>query len=271
VQITYLGYPDTTGVPAMDYRFTDPIADPPGDADAFATEKLVRFSSVAWSYLPPQDAPDVAPPPCLKNGYVTFGCFNSPTKFTDSLYRAWAQILVRVPNSRLLLKGRDFETPDIRELLLGRMQRSGVPTDRVDLIPRTESTAEHLAQYSRVDVALDTFPYNGTTTTCEAIWMGRPVITLCGARHAARVGSSLLTQLGRNEWVAQSVSRYVDLAVTLAAVPDTIRAASSDLRSCVARSPLLNHAEQGRRFAEALRNCWRERTTDARAATSQVA
>lgn len=271
VQITYLGYPDTTGVPAMDYRLTDPTVDPPGEADAFATEKLIRFSSVAWAYQPPHDAPDVAPLPCLTNGYVTFGCFNSPTKFTDALYRAWAQVLERVANSRLLLKGRDFESADIRAVLLGRMQRCGVPIDRLDLVPRNETTAEHLAQYGRIDLALDTFPYNGTTTTCEAMWMGRPVITLRGGRHAARVGSSLLAQVGRSDWIAQSTEEYVRIATALASAPEAMRAHAAELRPRMSASTMLDHPQQSRRFAETLRNCWRERCTEVTAARTQAA
>jgi len=261
VQITYLGYPDTTGVAAMDYRFTDPIADPPGEADAFATEKLVRFSSVAWCYQPPEGAPEVAPPPCLANGYVTFGCFNSPTKFTDSLYHAWAQILERVPNSRLLLKGRDFEDAEIRTHLLSRMQRCGVPIDRLDLVPRTATTAEHLAHYARVDIALDTFPYNGTTTTCEALWMGRPVITLRGNRHAARVGASLLECIGRPEWIGENAGDYVDRAVEIA---QSVASHAAELRPRAAQSAMLNHSGQTRRFAAAVRKCWQERAATGR-------
>jgi predicted O-linked N-acetylglucosamine transferase (SPINDLY family) len=262
VQITYLGYPDTTGVPAMDFRFTDPVADPPGEADSFATEKLVRFSSVAWCYQPPTDAPEVSPPPCQKSGDVTFGCFNSPTKFTDSLFAAWAKILERVPNSRLLLKGRDFEEGPIRDHLLAWMRRCGIPTERIDLIPRTAGTAEHLACYSRVDIALDTFPYNGTTTTCEALWMGRPVVTLRGNRHAARVGASLLTAGGHPEWIADTVDEYVATAASLAVTPSRVGSASARLRDQLRGSVLLDHAAQSAAFARTLRSCWHQKILD---------
>ena len=258
VQITYLGYPDTTGVPAMDFRFTDPIADPEGEADAFATEKLVRFAPTAWAYEPPSSAPDVPPLPCAAEGAITFGCFNSPTKFTASLFSAWERLLLAVPNSRLLLKGRDLAEPAVRDHLIRRMRDEGVPVDRVEFLPRTADTASHLAVYRRVDVALDTFPYNGTTTTCEALWMGRPVITLRGDRHASRVGASLLSAIGRREWIADSIDDYVGIAAELAADRSRLCEISSRLRAQMKQSRLLDHAAQATAFGAALRACWKQ-------------
>lgn len=257
VQITYLGYPDTTGVPAIDFRFTDPIADPVGEADKLATEKLVRFAPVAWAYQAPVDAPDVVPPPLATGAdHVTFGCFNSPTKFTDSLFRAWAMLLTRVPNARLLLKGRDFEEEPVRKYILHRLGAQGVPLDRIDLLPRTPLTSQHLPQYGMVDVALDTFPYNGTTTTCEAMWMGRPVVTLRGNRHAARVGASLLTAVGHPEWIARDAEEYVEIAMKLAQDPARLATESARLRGQIIASPLMDHVRQSARFGIALRACW---------------
>jgi predicted O-linked N-acetylglucosamine transferase (SPINDLY family) len=259
VQITYLGYPDTTGTPNMDFRFTDAIADPVGDADAFATEKLVRFAPVAWCYRPSPDAPDVPPIACASGAPVTFGCFNSPTKFSHGLFVAWAQLLAQVPNSRLLLKGRDFDEPQVRDDMMARMKAAGIPLDRVDLLPRTLGIAEHLAAYARVDVALDTFGYTGTTTTCEALWMGRPVVTLCGTRHASRVSASLLTAVGRPGWIAHTPADYVRIARDLATDPPALCTASASLRSAMSQSPLLAAASQSAHFAAALRAGWRER------------
>lgn len=264
VQITYLGYPDTTGVPAMDYRFTDVIADPIGDADAFATEKLVRFAPSAWAYMPPEYAPAVSPLPIASGGPVTFGCFNSPTKFTDSLYRAWAALLKELPDARLLLKGRDLQEAPVREHVMSRMASQGVPIDHVDLLPRTADTAGHLAQYARMDIALDSFPYTGTTTTCEALWMGRPVVTLRGDRHASRVGASLLTCIGHPELVGQNPDDYVRLAIELARNRERAIGISAGLRDAMKRSPLLDHVGQSKAFAQALRDCWRERCNRSR-------
>jgi protein O-GlcNAc transferase len=258
VQITYLGYPDTTGVPAMDFRFTDEIADPSGEADRFATEKLVRFAPTAWTYQPPVEAGAVMPLPATSTpgAPVTFGCFSSPTKFSDAMFAAWGLILAAVPNSRLLLKGRDFEEASVREHLLNRLSVRGVPSERIELLPRTDTTGEHLTQYARMDIALDTFPYVGTTTTCEALWMGRPVVTLCGDRHAARVGASLLTAIGRPEWIAKSVDDYVRIATDLARDPVGLVKRSAEMRALMTASPLMNHRQQGLCFSRALRECW---------------
>ncbi|HEX2101778.1 MAG TPA: tetratricopeptide repeat protein [Candidatus Synoicihabitans sp.] len=256
VQVTYLGYPDTTGVPAMDYRFTDAIADPLEVADPLNTEQLVRFAPTAWVYQPPHDAPPAAPIPDGRP--VTFGCFNSPTKFNDRVFSTWARLLESVPESRLCLKARDFHEPDVRASLLQRMERAGLSPARLDLLPRTASTADHLACYQGIDVALDTFPYGGTTTTCEALWMGRPVVTLAGNRHAARVGASLLHAIGHPEWVARDETEYCRIAADLISDRPALARAASGLRQQMARSPLRAEAEQSHRFATALRACWRE-------------
>jgi protein O-GlcNAc transferase len=268
VQITYLGYPDTTGVSTMDFRFTDAIADPVGDSDRYHTERLVRFAPTAWVYRPPGDTPAVVPPSAAADVPVTFGCFSSPTKFTDTLFSAWARLLDTIPGSRLLLKGRDFDEAPVRDHLFARLRRAGVPLERLELLPRTAGTAEHLALYNRVDVALDTFPYAGTTTTCEALWMGRPVVTLAGDRHAARVGASLLTAVGHPEWIAANVEEYVRVAAELATDRSRLATASVGLREQLRTSPLMDEVGQARCFATALRRCWQERMSPASAASA---
>lgn len=257
VQITYLGYPDTTGLAAMDYRFTDEIADPPGDADRFATERLVRFAPTAWTYAPPPDTPEIAP---ASGGAqpLTYGCFNNLAKITDTMLATWSRILAAVPGARLLLKGPGFSEPGVREHYLTRLARAGIAPDRVELLERTLETAAHLAVYHRVDVALDTAPYHGTTTTCEALWMGVPVVTLAGDRHMSRVGPSLLTAVGRREWIAQSAEDYVRIAISLAEDRKQLGIIRGGLRAEVAASPLGRHQEQAARFGAALRACWRE-------------
>ena len=250
VQVTYLGYPDTTGVAAMDYRFTDAIADPPGDAEPFATEQLVRFAPVAWSYRPPVAAP--MPRERRLPGPVTFGSFNDLAKITERVLALWARVLAEVPASRLLIKGEGLGESAIRDGWLTRFRRAGLPVERLELVGRLPDPAAHLALYRNVDVALDTFPYQGTTTTCEALWMGVPVVALAGDRHAARVGVSLLHAVGHPEWVASDENEYVRTAAQLAA--DPVDPAS--VRTAMQRSPLLDHAAQAARFGAALRACW---------------
>ena len=258
VQVTYLGYPNTTGVPAMDYRFTDGIADPTGEADHLASEKLVRFAPTAWAYQPPPDAPEPAGLPYAMRGYVTFGCFNSPSKFTDGMLAHWGRLLEVVPGSRLRLKGQGLGEAGTRARYAERFHRVGLPMDRVELIERTPDTRSHLAQYREVDIALDTFPYHGTTTTCEALWMGVPVVSLAGERHASRVGVSLLTAVGRSQWVASTPEDYIRIARELAEHPAALADEARTLRERVRHSPLGDHAGQSRRFAAALRQCWSE-------------
>jgi protein O-GlcNAc transferase len=291
VQVTYLGYPNTTGVPAMDYRFTDAIADPEGEADGFATERLVRFAPTAWTYAPPTDlgvgrviphapcvedperrvrdnapylehdginsmAPAVSARPSVSAGFVSFGCFNALSKMTDEVFVLWRRILDGVPRSRLVLKGKGLTDGEVRGQYLGRLQAAGIALDRVDLLERTANTAGHLALYAKVDIALDTLPYNGTTTTCEALWMGVPVVSMAGDRHMARVGASLLNAVGHGEWVARDPEEYVKIATELAADRARLNALSMNLRGELQSSPLLDHRGQANRFGAALRECW---------------
>jgi protein O-GlcNAc transferase len=255
VQVNYLGYPNTTGLSAMHYRLTDAIVDPPGEADAFATEKLVRFAPTAWAYEPPANTPPVAVRDSNAGG-ITFGCFNNVAKISDTTLELWGRVLAVVPGSRLLLKGRGFGGEEQRQRYLARFYAAGIAAERVEFLERTAKTEDHLAVYGRVDISLDTFPYHGTTTTCEALWMGVPVVTLMGDRHVARVSGSLLTAVGRPEWIAATAEDYVRIAAELAANPAELAAIRAGLREQVRNSPLGDHAGQSERFAAALRDCW---------------
>jgi len=256
VQISYLGYPNTTGLAAMDCRFVDAHTDPVGEADTLHTEKLVRFSSTAWSYHPPAAAPEPAPRPSVGGAPVTFGCFNNFAKVTDQALAAWARLLEAVPGSRLKLKAIGLGESAIGADVRRRLVKAGLDPARVELLERTAGVAGHLALYHGVDVALDTFPYHGTTTTCEALWMGVPVVTLTGDRHASRVGGSLLQSVGHSEWIACDWDDYVQRAAALAGNPTLLAKASSGLRDALRASPLMDHAGQGARFSAAVRDCW---------------
>jgi len=256
VQVSYLGYPNTTGAPAITHRMVDELTDPSGEADAFATEKLIRFSPCAWTYEAPADAPSPAMPD--EASPVTFGSFNNFLKVTDDTLAVWSKILARVPNSRLYLKSVNLGDPEVRKNVLDRISTAGIEEDRVDIADFFASTQDHLAAYKRVDVALDTFPYNGTTTTCEALWMGVPVVSLVGDRHAARVGLSLLTAIGHAEWAMENEEDYIEKAVALAQ-DRTLRAElRNSLRNEVAASILCDHAGQATRFEAGLRQAWVE-------------
>lgn len=255
VQITYLGYPDTTGLAEMDLRFTDAEADPVGESDRWHTEQLMRFSPCAWSYLPPEDAPAVASPPASSGAPFTFGSFNHLAKINATTLRLWSAVLAAVPGSRLLLKSMGLDIPATRATLLARLGAAGIAEDRVELLGPTRGVAAHLALYAKVDVTLDPFPYHGTTTTCEALWMGRPVVTLAGDRHASRVGASLLKAVGHPEWIAETEAEYVRIAAKLASDRATLVAQCHGLRDTMRGSVLMDHAGQAARFGEALLAC----------------
>ncbi|HVU23662.1 MAG TPA: tetratricopeptide repeat protein, partial [Opitutus sp.] len=258
VQVSYLGYPNTTGLDAMDWRFVDAVTDPPGEADAWHTEALFRFSTTAWSYAPPAEAPEPAPPPSAGGAPFTFGSFNNPGKISAPLAAAWARLLAQVPGSRLRLKGTGLDQPGFAAPLHARFAAAGLDPSRVEWLGHTNGLAEHLALYHGVDVALDTFPYHGTTTTCEALWMGVPTVTLEGDRHASRVGCSLLRAAGHPEWLARNWDDYVRIAADLARDPGRLAAARAGLRDDLRGSLLLDHAVQAERFGAALRECWRQ-------------
>lgn len=215
VQATYLGYPNTTGCRFMDYRIVDSITDPPGEfSDGLCTEKLVRMDPCFLCYRAPEHVP--APQPREGGGPVTFCCFNRVQKISRQTLKMWAEILRQVPGARLVLKDGPLKDAQTRELIVREMARWGVDTSRVDLLAMTATQQEHWQAFNRCDIALDPFPYHGTTTTCEALLMGTPVISLAGPTHVARVGASILTSAGVPELIADSPEAYVRLAVRLA-------------------------------------------------------
>jgi FkbM family methyltransferase len=257
VQVTWLGYPNTTGLKAIDYRLVDAVTDPVGEADALASETLVRLESGFLCYGGLKGAPEPVAPPCLKTGTMTFGSFNNPTKVSAATFNAWATLLGRLPQGRLLLKGKQFTDSATRALFLARLGERGVVAERVELLAWVPDSAAHLAVYDRVDIALDPFPYNGTTTTCESLWMGVPVVTLRGDRHAGRVGASLLGQVGLTDLIANSVEEYVEIAFALAGNPRRLGELRRSLRSRLAASPLCDGRAFAHKIEATFRHLWR--------------
>jgi len=258
VTATYIGYPNTTGVRSVRHRFVDSITDPPG-SDAFAVERLVRLDPCFLCYAPSSDSPPAnAEPPCRRTGSVTFGSFNNIQKLNDGVIGAWAKIVSATPGARLLLKHFRLREPSLRRELQDRFARAGLAPGRVELLMKEQETRAHLRLYDRMDVALDPFPYNGTTTTCEAVHQGVPVVTLRGDRHAARVGASLLTALGTPELVAHDPESYIALAVGLANDHARLTAYRTGLRPALLSSPLCDGAAFGARFEREIRRLWGE-------------
>lgn len=256
VQVSYLGYPNTTGLLSIDYRLTDVIADPFGDGDLRYAEKLFRLPNGFLCYKPTTDAPAVAPSPAKQNGYVTFASFNYPAKMSSETIHAWARVLNAVENSRLKLKHMAFHDIAMRESVLALFSVQGIAAERIIFCGYSSSLAQHMAEYEDVDIALDTVPYNGTTTTCDALWMGVPVISMIGNVHAGRVGASLLHQTGLAEdCLAGDEREFIAKAVRLAD-PDRLATLRAALRERMRTSSLCDGLGFARSVEVAYRNMW---------------
>lgn len=254
VQVTWLGYPASTGLDCFDARFVDEVTDP---ADALASENLVRIAGGFLAYLPPPFAPDPGPPPFEATGRITFGSFNNLPKITPRVVAMWAQTLRAVPDSRLIVKAKGLDENATRERYAAMFGAHGLDGSRVEFVGFVGDIAAHIARYRSIDIALDTFPYNGTTTTCEALWMGVPVVTLAGDRHAARVGASLLARVGLDRLIAADPSDFARICAALAADRKALAALRGTLRAHMAASPLCDGRRLAREFEAAYRGLWR--------------
>jgi predicted O-linked N-acetylglucosamine transferase (SPINDLY family) len=260
VQVTAWGYPATTGLPAMDYRLCDAITDPAPGADDAAVERLVRLVPGLHCYLPADDAPPVNGLPRVEAGYITFGSFNKRAKISPATVALWAAAMKAVPQSRLLVKTKPLAEAETRAGLERAFAMHGIAAARLDLRGWVPDDLGHLNLYNKVDIALDTFPYNGTTTTCEALWMGVPVLTIAGRGHAARVSASLLTQVGMTDWIVPSPDHFAARAAILASDVDSLRRLRRALRARVAASPLCDAAAHTRGLEAAYRVLWQTAT-----------
>jgi protein O-GlcNAc transferase len=255
VQATYLGYPGTTGMPAIDVRITDALADPPGMTESLHTERLQRLAGCAWCYRPRDDAPPVALRQ-REDGRIVLGSFNALPKISAATVDVWAQLLRAVPEATLLIKAAGFEDAAVRTRMAERFAAHGVDAGRIELLAATGGFVEHLAAYGRVDVALDTFPYNGTTTTCEALWMGVPTIALAGRTHASRVGVSLLTHAGLPELVASSPEEFVRVGTELSRDGGRLAEVRRTMRERLRASRLLDARAFARDFEAAIASAY---------------
>lgn len=254
VQATWLGYLNTTGMTRIDYRITDAHADP---TDARHTEKLARLPHSQWCYRPFMQAAAAASPPVQNNGYITFGSFNQVLKLSQASRRLWRQILARLPGSRLVILG----VPS------GRAHddlRKDLPdAARVKLIPYV-SLQDYFAWYNQVDIALDTTPYSGGTTTCDALWMGVPVITAPGERPSSRSAASILATAGLSDWIVPSATEYVDRAVEFSQNQDVLANLRATLRPRMQASPLMDEDDFTRDLENLYRQMWRQYCTQGR-------
>jgi predicted O-linked N-acetylglucosamine transferase (SPINDLY family) len=252
VQATWLGYLNTTGLEQMDYRITDARATPRGPLDALNSEKLVRLPDTQCCYRPPQ-APDVSPPPCVASGHVTFASFTNPAKIGQTSIELWGRVLKRVPSARLLVVGATSVTlsPEfVRRFLL-----AGISSERIEIVG-ARPFPEYLALHGKVDIILDTFPYSSGTTTCHALWMGVPVVTLAGDSASSRTGTNLLHALGLKALVARAPEHYVEIAVALAADSGRLAKLRAGMRKRMAASPLMDETQFTQNLEKAYRAMW---------------
>lgn len=257
VQITYVGYNNTTGMGAIDYRITDAVVDPPNSEQKFS-EELVRLPGCFLCYTPPAKIPDVDHLPALRNGFVTFGSFSCLAKIGTFCVTLWARVLHEVPGSRLLVKNKGFYSPDVQQTFINQFKAHGIAEHRLKLMSLAATSFDHLNIYNEVDIALDTFPYSNTTTSCETMLMGVPVVCLTGNTHGSRVGTTLLTAIGLPEFAAETQDEYVLKAKGLAGDLATLSVLRQNLRQIMLSSPLCDGPTFVReKYEPALREKWR--------------
>jgi len=255
VQASWLGYLNTTGLDAIDYRITDGRASPEGLLDEFHSERLVRLPDSQWCYRAPPDCPDVATPPAIREGKpVTFGAFSSLAKIGPRVIALWCALLERLPGARLLVMGLGLES--MRDEYLSRFSSAGIAPQRVEL-RGFQSFCDYLAAHADVDAILDTFPYTGGTTTCHALWMGVPVLSLVGDSAPSRGGASVLGAIGLDELLADTTEQYLDRACALAGDRKRLASLRAGMRARMSASPLMDAGRFTRHLESAYRSMWR--------------
>jgi predicted O-linked N-acetylglucosamine transferase (SPINDLY family) len=254
VQVSWLGYPASTGLAAMDYRLTDHFLDPEGSAGSRSVDVPVRLPD-CWFCFHPGTSPEPDGLPTARSGRITFGCLNNFSKITAPALRMWARVLRAVPDSRLLLH---CPTGATQTRLRTWFESEGITRDRLELVPRTSTRMEYLLTHQRIDIVLDSFPYNGGTTTCEALWMGVPVVTLAGDTAVSRLGLTICENLGLSELVAFSEDDYVRIATEVASDQPRLAALRATLRARMQASPLMDAPRFGRHVETAYRTMWRK-------------
>jgi protein O-GlcNAc transferase len=254
VQATWLGYMNTTGLDTIDYRITDARASPEGLLDALHSERLVRLPDSQWCYRPPPGCPEATIPPAIREGKpVTFGAFSSLAKIGPRVIALWCKLLERLPDARLLIVGLGLES--IQEEYLSRFTARGIAPGRIEL-RAFQSFLDYLAVHADADVILDTFPYTGGTTTCHAMWMGVPVVSLAGESAPSRGGASLLGTIGLEELVADTPEQYLDKACSLAGDLGRLSTLREGMRARMSASPLMDTARFTRHLEQAYRSMW---------------
>ena len=263
VQVTWLGNPNTTGLKSMGWRLSDPLTDPPG-AEKLYSEKLYRLPDIFCVYRPMVRRPELRtaeaykplPTPAIRNGYVTYGTCNNLAKLSATALRVWGRILSRVPTARLLIEAKDADHPKLKKAFLAKAEAAGIPLARLDLVGRDYS--KQYLRYHDIDVALDPFPANGGTTTCDVLWMGIPMVAMPGDAFFARMGYSLSTAAGLTDLLAKDEAHYADIAVGLAGSIAALNRRRLGQRAIVEASALMDEKRYARNVEIAFRDMWRD-------------
>lgn len=257
IQMTYLGYVNTTGMTVIDYRIVDNHTDPQGKAEPFLSETPLRMPDNYCCYNPLDDTPLNTDPPRLKNGYFTFGSFNNYAKLSAEITAIWVKVLHAIPDSKLVVKTKSLQDPVIRQTFLERFTSLGIDPARLDL-GYFSSTEETMTHYNQIDIALDSYSYNGCTTTGQALWMGVPVVTLVGETHASRVGLSFLSTLELTRLIAYNPEKYVAICVELSNDIDYLKKLRVGMRARMQASPLMDAMTFTRHLEAAYRSQWKK-------------
>jgi predicted O-linked N-acetylglucosamine transferase (SPINDLY family) len=252
IEVTWLGYPGTSGLTTMDYRFTDPWLDPPGLNDEFYFEESVRLPETMWSYEPVETGLAPGPVPALRSGRITFGCLNTFSKANERVIAMWAEVLAAVKNSQMVVM---VPAGECRQRFLATLAARGIAADRIEFAER-KPWLDYMAMYHQIDIVLDTFPWNGHTMSLDALWMGVPVVTLCGQTAVSRAGLCYLSNLGLSELVAYSAQEYVEMAARLAADLPRLSVLRATMRDRMLSSPLTDTKRFARNVESAYRKMW---------------
>jgi protein O-GlcNAc transferase len=263
VQATYIGYPSTTGLSAMDYRISDHWIDPEGMSDTFHTEEIIRLPNGSFCFTPYEHSPDIGLRRLIQPGQVTFASFNNTAKINREVIALWSAVMQALPDSRMLLAAKALDDASTVARLKSRFSEYGVDPQRLEFLGWSPID-QHLALYNGVDIGLDTFPWCGNTTTCDALWMGVPVITMAQNESRGRMGVSVLNQAGLNGFIAESPDDFVAKAVALARDPNRLQQLRSSLRAKLKQSPLLDGHTIAVHLENAYRNIWRRWCADTR-------
>jgi predicted O-linked N-acetylglucosamine transferase (SPINDLY family) len=255
VQVTYPGYFDTTGLEEIDYFLTDSQMSPP-QSQQYHTEEIFPLADTCFCYNIPGESPEVVASPVIENGYITFGMYSNPTKITPKIAKLWSRIMQNSKGSRLKMISKGTQDEKLASIFLKVLEDAGISPERVDICGKMPMR-DYLREYCKVDIMLDTYPYNGGATTCDALWMGVPVISLVGEHHFSRVGLSLLSAVGLDYFACKNEDEYVAKATVLASKPEALNKIRVQLRQRMKASDMCNPQKQAKNMEDAYRQMWR--------------